>query len=167
MVYKPNLVYLAVYGSLKESEINHNLWLSKSEYIGTTKTRKKFVLHSDGLRALARKPQKGEVSHCLSVELYQIPEGTLKGLDISMKNTRRFLREQVRIQKCGGQRNAWIYIYHGLIDEESVFPHGNWSTTEHDRLTYDMKSGKTGSKKNTGQQLTIFDPSIGENVPLH
>lgn len=127
--------YLAVYGALKMAETNHLLFLRGAELVCTTSTRKSYVLYTDGIRSFLKKPQRGDLSYPVDVEVYKVSMNLLHGLDACLKISPAFVREMAKLQRNPANvRQAWIYRYAAPIYEESLFPHGNWSSLEYQRL---------------------------------
>ena len=103
----PNLVSVAVYGTLKKGHGNHRL-LESSYCIGEGFTSDPYPLVIDNLPYVIDRKGKGKRVH---VEIYRVDASTLDRLDGLEGHPDWYQRKSIQVQLyAGGTITAWVYM---------------------------------------------------------
>lgn len=123
----PNLVSVAVYGTLKKGHGNHRL-LTNSYCLGEGFTSEPYPLVIDGLPYVIDRAGKGKR---VCVEIYRVDSATLARLDSLEGHPEWYQRKQIQVQLYkGGTVSAWVY----MIPDSKSQTHMNDTGIYHERF---------------------------------
>ena len=100
---------VAVYGTLKKG-LSNNYMLFDSKLIGKGKTANKYKMWSNSIPYVNNGTDNAN-GHNISVEVYEVPETTLKSLDKLENHPNWYERKETAITMEGGEvETGWLYF---------------------------------------------------------